>query len=172
MRVGANKRIEVSKRPLIGFTCHGNRSEALDVQLVANTGSWRNNAHVFKRFLRPFQEFVALVIAFKLKLHILLQRPSATCFIGDNRMVDYQIARHLRVDAFRVAAQLHARFAHHRKVNEYGNARKILEQNAGRAEFDFAARFTCKTRFNQTARQLKCALIGISVAQDILEKHR
>ena len=137
MAVRAHERVEVGDGRLALRTLdprsvrsHRDVSELLDVQLMADARSRRDDAHVVEALLRPLQELVALAIARELKLHVARKRPGAPRFVGDHRMVNHEIARNLRVDLRRIAPQLCARLAHDREVHEHRNAREILEQHA------------------------------------------
>ena len=113
--------------------------ELLDVKLVANSHSRRDDAHVFEGLLRPLEEVVAFGIALVLEAHVLLKATRATRDVGDNGMVDNQIARDLRVYLFRIPSQGSARLAHHREIDENGNTREILKQHTRRRELDLFA---------------------------------
>ena len=125
--VGADQRIEIHKRKAAQFAVnlltyrafgsfgsidnrtvrvadHCDLCELLDVQLMADTNSGRHDAHVLERTLRPLQEAIALVVALEFKRHVVGQGRRATELVGDDGMIDDQIAWNLRVDLGRIAA--------------------------------------------------------------------
>ncbi len=81
-----------------------------------------------------------------LKAHVLLEAARASRDIGDDGMIDHQIARDLGLISFGSPSQLRTRLAHHREVDENGNAREILKQNARRRKLDLFAGLSRQTR--------------------------
>ena len=55
-------------------------------------------------------------------------------------MVDHELRRDLRIDRLRVAALVTHRVAHRRQVDDRGNAREVLQQDARRVERDLLRR--------------------------------
>ena len=178
MAVRAHQGVEVHRGVLAlrhFHTCsrggHGDLRELLDVQLMADARSRRDDAHVLERLLRPLQEVIALAVALELQLHVLLHGARAARHIGDDRVVDDQVAGNLRVDLRRVAAQVRTSFAHHGEVHEHRHAREVLEQHARGAELDLAAHLACATSLNHAFGQIGSRLRALGVAQHVFEQH-
>ena len=71
----------------------------------------RHDAEVVKSLLAPAQEFVALAVALVLFLAVDPQGGRAAVGVHLHRVVDDQVAWHLRIDLPRVAAQFLHRVA-------------------------------------------------------------
>ena len=170
VRVGADHRVEVRER-LPAFARHHDAREVLDVQLMADALPGRHDAHVLKRVLRPLQEAVALAVARELQLHVGLHGAGAAELVGDDGMIDDQIARYLRVDLGRVAPQRHARVAHDREVDEHRHAREVLEQHARGGELHFLARLAGQSRLQDALRVPIRLVVVPRVAQHVLQQH-
>ena len=171
MGIGADKRIEV-RCDLAFFLCsHNNAGKALDVQLMADARSRRHDAHIVEAFLRPPQKRIALAVALEFERHVIGKRRGATGLVGDNGMVDHQIAGHLRVHARRIATKRLHRLAHHGEVNENRYAGEVLEQNAGRRELDLIALPARAARRDETRGQLARPIFVWSQSQDVLQQH-
>ena len=85
-------------------------------------------------------------------------------------MVDNQIQRNLGIDARRVAAQVASGLAHHGEVDEHGDAREVLQKNAGGHVFDFAALLACKARRNDALCENASGLVVRCIAQDVFKQ--
>ena len=170
MAVGAYKRIEICQSGLVFLSRHDHGCETLDIELMADTLSRRNDTNVLEGILGPLQEVITLAITGEFQLHIAIHATRATGFVGNDRMVDDKVAGNLRVDLRRVSAQVRAGFAHYREVDEYGNAGKVLEEDSCGTEFDFAARLASGARLYQPVCKLCCRLLIGSATQDILKQ--
>ena len=120
----------------------------------------------------PFQKIVPFAITLEFEIHILLKGRLASVFIGNNGMVDDQIARDLGVDGSRVAAKLLACFTHDGKVDENRNTREILEENASGTEFDLIPHFARKAGLENALGQFPRAFVGVGMSKDVLENNR
>ena len=98
----------------------------------------RHDAEIIERSLRPFQEFVALLILPVLFLDVFLECGVVAEECHRDRMVDDQIDRNLRIDLFGIAAKLLHGVAHRGKIYDRWHASEILHQHTGRSECDFA----------------------------------
>ncbi len=94
-----------------------------------NARGRRHHPEIPQSTLPPFQEFIAFLIAFKFQGNVLSQSLTSTEGIHLHRMVNDQIALHLRVYFFNVPAQIFHGIAHGCHVNHTGNAGKILKDN-------------------------------------------
>ena len=137
--VGANQRIGISDGFAINVFGPDGLGEVFEVHLVADAGTWRDNAEVVERPLAPLEEVIALAVALVFVLDVLRERLWRPEFVDNHRVVDDQIDRDERVDETRVAAELLHAIAHRGEVNDGRNAGEVLHQNARRAITDFAA---------------------------------
>ena len=171
MAIRSHHRVEIRHVSLFACARHDARGKALDIDLVADSRPRRNDPDIFEGLLRPFQETIALPIARELHLHVFLERIRAARRIGNDRMVDNQIERNLRVDTRRVAPQIARRFAHDRQVDEHGHPREILQQDACRHIFDLAPLLARKACGNDPLSK-NSSRFGIGcIAQYVLEQN-
>ena len=105
---------------------------------MADAGARRHNAEVVEAPLAPFQERVALHVAFIFAVHVRLEGRGVAEFVDHDRVVDHQVDRDQRVDLLGVAAKRLDRVAHRGQVDHGGHAGEILHQHAGRAIGDLA----------------------------------
>ncbi|MNR21679.1 hypothetical protein D3C85_1385930 [compost metagenome] len=87
--------------------------------------------------MRPAKEAVTLFIALEFDVHIIFKRFRAAESVNHYGVVDNQIDRNKRIDLFRVSAGFLNGIAHCRKVNNYGNASEILQDDTCWNERDF-----------------------------------
>ena len=130
MAVGADKRIRIGDRFAVFFLGPNRLGEIFEIHLVADTGPRRHGAEVIESRLAPAQELITLLVALIFQFHIQLERVLGAEIVDHHRVVDDQIDRHERVDLFRVATELDRRVAHGRKIDDCGNAGKILHEHA------------------------------------------
>ena len=110
--------------------------QELQVYLVDDAGSRRDDAEVAERLLRPAEEGVALAVALVLTLHIDQEGRLGPVLVHLHRVVDHQVGGNERVDAGRVAAHLGHGVAHGGQVDDARHAGEILEDDAGRHEWE------------------------------------
>ena len=86
-------------------------------------------------------------------------------------MIDDQFGGRQRIDLLRIAAELHDRFAHGRKIHNAGHAGEILHDDPGRREGDLMAwrrlRVPLEQRFDIGLGHVDAVL----EAQQILEQY-
>ena len=169
MAIRTDNRIEIRDR-LIVRRGHDALSEALDIDLMADSRFGRNDAHVLERPLRPFQKRITFGISLELHFGVRLERIGRSGAIGNDGMVDDQIERDLRIDRRSASPELFCRFAHSRKIDEDGDAREILEEHASRHIFDLAALHARQAGIDDALGETLRSLIGRSVAQDVFDK--
>ena len=171
MGISSHHRVKVRKLAGVGRLRHNAARKTLDVDLVANARSGRNDAHILKRRQGPLQEAIALAVALEFHIHVLLKSTGAASRIGNNRMVNHQIERNLRIDTRGVGAQIACGFTHHGQVNEHWHTGEILQQNASRHVFNFAALNALRAGVNNTLR-IKLARVGIvDIAQHVFKQN-
>ena len=171
MGVGSHHRVKVRKLAGVGRLRHNAARKTLDVDLVANARSGRNDAHILKRRLGPLQEAIALAVALEFHVHVLLKSIGAASSIGDHRMINHQIERNLRINARGVGTQIACGFTHHGQVNEHRHTGEILQQYASRHVFNFAALNALHAGINNALR-IKLARVGIvNIAQHVFKQN-
>ena len=126
MGISSHHCVKVRKLAGVGRLRHNAARKTLDVDLVANARSGRNDAHILKRRLGPLQEAITLTVALEFHVHVLLKSIGAASRIGDHRMINHQIERNLRIDARGVGTQIACGFTHHGQVNEHWHTGEIL----------------------------------------------
>ncbi len=136
VRVGADER--VGER--LPVPCLDDAREELEVHLVADPGVRRHDLQRVERALAPAQEGVALAVALELELRVVPDREPACEVVDLHRVVDHELGRDERVDHARVAAERGHRVAHRGEVDDRGDAREVLQQDARRRERDLARR--------------------------------
>ena len=164
-------RIEIGNLLAILILGHNARCEVLDVNLMTDSRPRRNDAHVLKRFLGPLEKTIALAIAGKLHLHILLKRLRTPCNVGNDRMIDDQVQRNLGIDSRGIAPKIAGRLAHGGKIDENRHAREVLQQDARRHVFDFSALLACKPRAYYATCETSCRIVIRSHAQNVFKQN-
>ena len=139
--VGANERVKAGNRPLErgeGVGRH-HAAEALDVELVADAGSGRDDPDVAEGLACPLEEREALVVALCLELLVLLARVLLAGDVGDDRVVHDEGAGDVGVNARGVSPTLYHGIAHGGEVHKDRNSCEVLKQHAGGHELDLGA---------------------------------
>ena len=148
-----------------------NASQVLDVDLVDNTGSRRNNAEVGECASTPTEELVALIIALVLNLDVLSQSVFATEGLDDDRVVDDHLCRVQRVNLIRVAAESLNSLTHGSQVNNTGDAGEVLHNNASRGELNLDRRISRRNPVGDSLDVLLSDVGAIFVAQQVLTEN-
>ena len=104
--------------------------QVLQVHLMHNAEARRHHAKCVKRLHAPLHELVALAVALEFELHVQVQRVLFAVVINHHRMINHQINRHQRLDAFGVLAELHRHAAHRRQVRQQRHASEVLQHHA------------------------------------------
>src|SRR5205814_10368387 len=120
---------------------------------------------VVEGLLAPAQEGIALPVALELELGVAEDGAGAAELVDLDRVVDDELRREERVDLLRVAAEVAHRVPHRGEIDERRNAREVLEQHAGGAEGDLAARLL---RGDPAGDGVDRVLVA--VPQDVLEQ--
>ena len=107
---------------------------------MADAGAGRHHAEIIERALRPFQEFVALLVLPVFFLDVFLERLIVAVERDGDRVIDDKIDRDQRVDLLGIAAERLHRVAHRGEIDHGGNAGEVLHQHARRAEGEFMVR--------------------------------
>src|SRR5699024_8410605 len=117
-------------------------SEVLDVDLVDDTSSRRNDAEVLEGAGAPTQELVALLVALVLDLDVLLEGLGSTECLDDDGVVDDHLSWLQRVDLVSVAAQGNHCVADGCEVNDARHAGEVLHDHTSRGELDLDGRIS------------------------------
>ena len=137
--VRAEQRVRVGdglcRRPLFGGP--DGFGEVLDVDLVADAGAGGDDAEVLEGALAPAEEGVALAVAGELGVHVLVQRVLAAGEVDHDRVVDDEVNWDERVYLVWRATECLDAVAHGGKVDDGGDTREVLHEDAGGAERDF-----------------------------------
>jgi hypothetical protein len=110
--------------------------QVLEIHLMDDAGSRRDDAEVPERVLSPPQELVALAIALELFLDVDEECGVGAVFIDLNRVIDDEVDGLERIDARGGAAEADDGVAHGGEVDDCGHAGEILQQHSARAERD------------------------------------
>jgi hypothetical protein len=97
-----------------------------------DAGTGRNHPKLVKRLLSPPEKRVSLLIALVLELDVAAKRECRTEGVDLHRVVYDQIGRHEGIDALGIATQAFDCRPHSREVNDRGNAREVLKDDASR----------------------------------------
>ena len=126
VRVGAEQRVR-ERLPIPGLDDAG---EELEVDLVDDAGSRRDDRQPVERLLAEAKERVALAVALELELGVPRHRAARGEGIDLDRVVDDEVRRKLGVDAHWIAAEFAHRVAHGDEVDHRGHAREVLVEDA------------------------------------------
>jgi hypothetical protein len=129
--VHAEQGIRIGGRAAIRFLGPHDPCQALEIDLVADTRSRRNEANVVERLRAPAQKRVPLLVTLEFELHVAFERVGRAGVIGHDGMVDHEVDRHGRVDASWIAAQTHHGVPHGGHIAHERHAGRIDHQHAG-----------------------------------------
>ena len=124
--IGAHQRVRVRHRFAVDRFLTDDPSQMLDVDLVHDPRSGRDDLEVAKRLLSPLEECVAFLVPGELEPHVQLKRIGRSEVIDLHRMVDDELGRLERVDRVRVAAKTDNPVTHGCQVDDRRYAGKIL----------------------------------------------
>ena len=130
-----------------------------------DAGVRRHDEEVVERALTPAEKGVALVVPLELELDVAPDREPGGELVDLHRVVDHELDRDQRVDRLRIAALVAHGIAHRRQVDDAGDAREVLQQDARRSERDLARRL----RVGDPVRDGGGTLLR-AVPEDVLEQ--
>src|ERR1700688_2571407 len=122
------------------FSAPHHARQVLEIDLVADASAGRHYAEVIEGTLRPFQEFIALLILPVFLVDVFLERAIVAEEGHRHRMIDDEIDGHLRIDFLGVAAERFHGVAHGGQIDHRRYAGEILHQHARRAERELMLR--------------------------------
>ena len=161
--VGPYQRVGVEQGFAIVLLAENDPREALQVDLVDDTGIGRHDLELAKRLLPPMQEGIALAVALEFEFIVPGQGIRSGVMIDLDRVVHDQFGRRQRVDGLGIAAQRLHRVAHRRQVHDRRNAREVLQDHAGRPELQFLLSV-------QGREQVRAGDLSFRIAQEILQQ--
>ena len=137
--VGPDQRVGIRDLDprLVGRVPHGLRN-MLQIDLVTDPRSRRDDLKIGERLASPLEEFVALGIALIFDRHIVLEGGRGAELVDHHAMIDHQMYRDERIDLLRIAAERLQRIAHRGQVDHRRNPGEILHQDPCRAILDLA----------------------------------
>ena len=135
--IGADERI--GERDLAGVVLaeEDDLGQVFEIHLVDDAGAGRDDAEVVERLLAPAEELVALAVAGELHVDVELEGVGRVEVVDLHRVVDDEIDGDERIDLLRIAAEPLHGGAHGGEIDDAGDAGEILQDNAGRLEWDF-----------------------------------
>ena len=140
--------------------------QKLQVHLVHDPRRGRHDAEIVERLLAPAQELVPLDIPLKFLFHVELQRKGRRELVDLHRVVDHQVARHERIDFFRIALHPDHRTSQGGQVDDRRHAGEILQNHPSQFEgdFDLLGRFGVPVRQIDHVRFVDDEVVDVSQA--------
>ena len=165
--VGANAGVRVGQALVV----EDDAGEVLDVDLVDDAGSRRDDAEVGEVLCAPAQELVALLVALVLDLDVFVDSVLGTKRLDDHGVVDDHLGRVQRVDLVRVAAQGAHGLTHGCKIHNTRHAGEVLHEDAGRGELDLHARLCGRVPVCDCLDVVLGDVLAVLGAQEVLAQH-
>ena len=134
------ERVGVGLHHAVLLAAEDDLGDVLQVHLVADAGRRRHHAEVVERLLAPAKKRVALLVSLVVAVGVDVEGAIVAERVHLHRVVDHQIDRHERVDLLRIGAQVFHRVAHRGEVDDGGNAREVLHEDARRLVRDLLGR--------------------------------
>ena len=134
MRVSSHNGVRINNILII---LKNDSSEILQIDLMYDTTSGRDDGEVVKSSGSPFQEFKSFVVSIELNLFILFPGIYDSGLINLNTVINDQIYRTKRVDFLRIASQSSHCASHGCQVYNCRDSCEILENDSGRFESYF-----------------------------------
>ncbi|MNK92944.1 hypothetical protein D3C87_1130860 [compost metagenome] len=154
MTVGRDHVIRMEHSLAVFHRCFPHHlSERFHVHLVDDPRARRDDAEVVEAPLCPLDETVALAVAAKIDVQILVDGIGFCVTLDDHRVVDRQHGRDQRIHRFRIAAQLRHHIPHSCEVSQCRQASGVVKHQAVGLEWHFAVRtLTIGTRQHRGQR--------------------
>ncbi|MNJ53749.1 hypothetical protein D3C77_491570 [compost metagenome] len=165
MAVGGDHVVRVQQAlTVLGAAFPHHLGQGFHVHLVDDAGARRNHAKVVQALLRPLDEAVALAVAAKIDVQVLLDRFRLGIALDDHRVVDGQHRRNLRVHRRRVATQFGHHVTHAGEVGQRRQAGGVMEHQAVGLERHLAVRAVAEGTGQHRLQRLRRA------AGDVLQQ--
>ena len=168
--VQADQRIRVKGRSVVP---HHFR-QVFQVDLVDDAGGGGHHPEVVESRLPPFQELVALPVAFKLFAGVDGQGVGGVVSVHLHRMVDHQVAGGQRVDpagGLRVAGHAHDGVPHGGQVHQRRYPGEVLQHHPPRRERDFGGGHFGRVVGGEGQNVFFVYRPSVAVAQGRLQQH-
>lgn len=137
MRIGADEGIGVGDPSAIGLLgAEDAGGEVFEVHLVDDAGIGRHGAEVTEGGLAPAEQHVALAIALEFEQRVDVESLVGAVFVDLDGVVNDEVGGHERVGFGGVFAHGGEGIAHGGEIDHAGDAREILQQDAGGHEGD------------------------------------
>ncbi len=143
--------------------------QVLEVDLVHDADSRRDDLETVKRLHAPLQELVAGPVAPKLDLHVHPQRVGGVPLVDLHGVVDDQRDRYERLDALGIALEAGHGRAHGGQVDEQRDPREILKEDAGDDERDLGDSLAAGLPRREGPHVLFLDALAVAVAQERLQ---
>jgi hypothetical protein len=144
-------------------------SQVLEVDLVHDAESRRDDAEGVERLHAPLHELVAFEVALELELHVEVERVLGAEVVDHDRVIDDEVDRHQRLDRLGVLAHRLGDRAHRRQVGEQRHAGEVLQDDAGDDERDLVLARRVGLPASDLDDVLGRDLLAVAVAQHRLE---
>jgi hypothetical protein len=143
----------------------------LDVDLMDDAGVGRHDLEVAERGLPPAQETVALAVALEFDFIVVLERIGRAVFIDLHRVIDDQFGGRERIDALRISAEPNDGFAHGRQIDDAGNAREVLHDDACGCKCDLVTGLRLRVPLQQSLDIVLGDVHAVFEAQEIFQQY-
>ena len=135
-----------------------------------DSGLRRHDLEVPEGLLAPAEEGVALLVSLELELGVPGEREPARELVDLHGMVDHELGRQQRVDASGSPPELAHRVAHRGEIDDGGNAREVLQKDAGGRERDLPAGLVPRNP-RRDRLDVRCGhRIAVLEPEDVLEQ--
>lgn len=112
--------------------------EVLQVDLMDNTSSRRDDSQVLEGLGSPLKELEALLITFHFELLVDVQSRSGSKLIDLNGVINNQIDRDSGVDQVGISAQSLGGISHGRQIDDSRDSSEILKNDTSRLELNLS----------------------------------
>ncbi len=171
VRVGADERVGVGAGDAVDLAGHDDAGQVLDVDLVDDAHTGRDDLEVVEGGLAPAQELVALTVALVLDVHVALDGVFEAEGVDLHGVVDDKLSRGERVDLRRIAAEVLDGLAHGGEVDDAGHTGEVLHDDACRGELDLGARLSRGVPVGQCVDVVLGDVGAVLGAEQVLQQH-
>ncbi len=137
----------------------------LDIHLVDDSRSRRDNFELVKRALPPTEESIALVISLILDISVLFEGIRSSEYIGDNRVINNKFGWCQWIDFGWIATKFDNCLAHRGKVDHARHSREVLHDYPCWSELNFGIGLHCRIPLSQRANLGGSDICAIFVAK-------
>lgn len=121
------------------FVVEDDSGEVFKVDLMADTGSWRNGQEVLEGGLSPFQELKSFVVSLEFDGFVLFSGVSGLGDVDLDRVIDDEVDWDQRIDLLWVATESLHGVSHGSQIDNAWDSCEILQEDSSRLEGDFDA---------------------------------